>query len=205
MEPSSGYPLPENQSRGDTQTEITKHDWSSSMKNLSGKRSFVTVGLILALAALSISPSDATSYLKVSKSNSPAYSFNARTVKGGNFRGQELVGKPAVLWFWAPWCAICRGEAPDLAALADSFKGKINVVGVAGLGPVKDMKQFVADTHTGNFVHLADVRGVIWQRFQVVSQPSFVFITSKGVMYREVGSLSKTDLYALTKRLIAKS
>jgi thiol-disulfide isomerase/thioredoxin len=205
MGSSSGYPLPEHAGPSEAPFEITKHDWSSSMKHLLGKSSFVTAAIILAFGALSISSADATSTSAATKSNPAAYSFNAKTVKGGNFSGHELAGKPAVLWFWAPWCAICRGEAPDLAALASSFKGKIKVVGVAGLGPVKDMKQFVAQTHTGNFTHLADVSGVIWQRFQVVSQPSFVFITSKGTMYREVGSLSKTDLFTLTKQLIAKS
>jgi thiol-disulfide isomerase/thioredoxin len=32
--------------------------------------------------------------------------FDAKTVDGKDFSGQSLAGKPAVLWFWAPWCPV---------------------------------------------------------------------------------------------------
>lgn len=139
------------------------------------------------------------------KTESAVYNFTARTVQGKAFAGKALAGKPTVLWFWAPWCSICRGESSDLVALAKSFKKKINLVGVASLGPVKDMKAFITSTHTGNFAHIADVSGSVWNRFQVVSQPSFVFISKNGTAYREVGTLSKRDLFTLTRELIKRA
>ncbi|PAZ13053.1 hypothetical protein CLM62_26490 [Streptomyces sp. SA15] len=43
----------------------------------------------------------------------PAQSkFTTTTVDGKAFAGTSPAGKDAVLWFWAPWCAVCRGEAP---------------------------------------------------------------------------------------------
>ena len=175
------------------------------MKNLFMKRVFVSAGLALVLGALSIPAAGAAPSPKATKSTSPAYDFKGKTLQGRNFSGQELVGKPAVLWFWAAWCAKCRIEAPDLVALANSFKGKVKVVGIAGLAPIPDMKRFVADTGTGNFTHLADTSGTVWGHFQIVTQPSLVFITSKGVMKTRVGGLSKSDLYAMTRELVTKS
>ncbi len=175
------------------------------MKNSFGRRSFIAVGLTLALGVLPISAAGAVSFSSAAKSNSAVYAFRGKTITGAKFNGRELAGKPAILWFWAPWCSICRGEAPDVASLASAFKGKVRVIGVAGLGPVTDMKRFVADTRTGNFAHLADTDGSIWGHFQIVSQPSFILISATGVAYRQVGSLSKSDLYSLAKQLIAKA
>lgn len=159
----------------------------------------ITMGLISAPIA------DAAQSVSTPKANSIVYNFTAKTVDGKTFLGKTLEGKPTVLWFWAPWCTVCRGESPDLVALAKNFKGKINLVGVAGLGPINDMKGFIKDTHTGNFLHIADVSGDIWNHFQIVSQPSFVFITKSGVAYRIVGSMSKSDLFTMTSDLTKRA
>jgi thiol-disulfide isomerase/thioredoxin len=170
-----------------------------------GKHLLTFIGLSLILATNSTPGANATSHSKTAKPISTVYAFNGKTLSGASFSGKELAGKPAILWFWAPWCSICRGEAPDLAALANTYKGKVKIIGVAGLGPVNDMKQFVSDTHTSNIVHLADTSGAIWQLFQIPAQPAFIFITSKGKAYRQIGGLSKSDLFKLTKQLLSKS
>ena len=41
--------------------------------------------------------------------------FTAETVDGKEFSGASLAGKPALLWFWAPWCPNCQAEAPAIA------------------------------------------------------------------------------------------
>ena len=170
-------------------------------------RSIRAIGVSLAIvSSLAISPmASATQHASTTHASLAIYNFKAKTVQGKIFLGKSLAGKPTVLWFWAPWCTICRGESPDLVALSQSFKGKINLVGVAGLGPVNDMKGFIKDTHTGNFSHIADVNGDIWNHFQIVSQPSFIFISKIGVAYRIVGSMSKSDLFAITTDLIKKA
>ena len=155
-----------------------------------------SVALITALfLALTTSPAQAATV-------QTPYSFSATTLSGATFNGAVLAGKPTVLWFWAPWCTICRAESPDFVALAKTYKNQINLVGVAGLGSLKEMKGFVSDTHTGGFLHIADVNGKVWSRFGVVSQPTMVFISAKGKLYRHVGALQKSDLFALTKNLI---
>ncbi|PZS23467.1 MAG: thiol:disulfide interchange protein, partial [Pseudonocardiales bacterium] len=46
--------------------------------------------------------------------------FTATTLQGTKFAGQSLAGKPTVLWFWAPWCAVCQHEAPSVAKAAQA-------------------------------------------------------------------------------------
>lgn len=127
----------------------------------------------------------------------PSLGFHATTVAGAAFDASTLKGRPVALWFWAPWCTICRGEAPTVAKVAAAFDGRVTVIGVAGLGTVADMTAFVAETHTGAFTHLADTTGAIWREFGVVSQPSFVFIRPDGQADLYVGSLDESTLTIL--------
>ncbi len=168
------------------------------------KRLIISIGLSIILAALSSPGANASTHSTTTKKLSPVYDFKGATLTGTNFSGAELVGKPAVLWFWAPWCPICRAEAPDLVALANSFKGKVIIIGVPGRAPVNDMKQFVKETKTSNFVHLPDTDGTIWTRFQIPGNPSFIFLTSKGIATRQIGAISKSDLFKRTRQLLKK-
>lgn len=53
-------------------------------------------------------------------------------------------------------------------------------VGVAGRDDVSEMVDFVTNNGVGDFEHIADENGVIWQEFGVRSQPAFVFISADG-------------------------
>jgi thiol-disulfide isomerase/thioredoxin len=123
--------------------------------------------------------------------------FRATTLAGAAFEASSLRGRPVALWFWAPWCTICRAEAPTVAKVAAAFDGRVTTVGVAGQGTVEQMNAFVTQTNTGAFTHLADVRGAIWRQYQVVSQPSFVFVRANGQVDLYVGSLDERTLATL--------
>jgi thiol-disulfide isomerase/thioredoxin len=105
-----------------------------------------------------------------------------------------LAGEPVVLWFWAPWCTICRVEAPDVAAVAVELEGQVTFFGVPGRGPAEDMQSFVDDTGTGSLQHLVDVDGSLWQRFRVVNQPSFAFVGPDGSVELFAGALGAEGL-----------
>lgn len=106
--------------------------------------------------------------------------FTVATVDGATFDGETLAGKPAVLWFWAPWCVTCAGQAPSVRQAADQYRGKISFVGVAGLGEVRAMREFVARSKVDNLPHLADDKGVVWKRFGVTEQSTFVVLSDSG-------------------------
>jgi thiol-disulfide isomerase/thioredoxin len=122
---------------------------------------------------------------------------------GSRFDPATLTGKPVVLWFWAPWCPICRSEGPSMANLASEFAGKVEFVGVAGQGTVLAMTQFVDQTGTGSLTQLADVTGSVWRDYGVSVQPSFAFIGSDGTAQVRVGSLDAQTLRARVAELAA--
>ena len=43
--------------------------------------------------------------------------FTGTTLSGAPFDGASLQGKPAVLWFWTPWCPFCNAEAPSVSSV----------------------------------------------------------------------------------------
>jgi len=127
-------------------------------------------------------------------------SFTADRLGGGELSSSSLDGKDTVLWFWAPWCTICRGEADDVVASARAFDGKVRVIGVAGRGEVPAMEGFVSDTRTGSLTHVVDADGAIWTSYGVFAQPAYAFIDDGGEVDVFVGGLGEKEL---TKRMNA--
>jgi thiol-disulfide isomerase/thioredoxin len=132
-----------------------------------------------------------------------ALDFRATTLDGSPFDAATLTGTPVVLWFWAPWCTICRAEAPDVAEAAAEYAGRATFLGVPGLGEVADMREFVADTGTGGLTHVVDADGSLWQRFGVVSQPAYVFVGADGTVQAFGDSLDPESLRQSADDLLA--
>ncbi|GGO90048.1 TlpA family protein disulfide reductase [Wenjunlia tyrosinilytica] len=113
--------------------------------------------------------------------NAPtALRFTGTTVEGKPFDAATLAGKPTVLWFWAPWCGTCRGQAPQTAKLARQYRGKVNFLGVAGLDKAASMRDFVSSMKVGGFPHLDDEKGSVWKKFGITEQSAFVLLDSSG-------------------------
>jgi thiol-disulfide isomerase/thioredoxin len=106
--------------------------------------------------------------------------FAGTTLEGKAFKGESLADKPSVLWFWAPWCGTCQGQAAQTAKLADKYKGKINFIGVAGLDKTEPIRGFVKTQKVGNFTHLNDQKGAVWKKFGVTQQSSYVMLDKDG-------------------------
>lgn len=132
-----------------------------------------------------------------------ALDFDAPTVDGGTFQGASLVGQDSVLYFWAPWCTVCRAEAPTLPTVASDFEGQATFYGVAGLSPdVAAMQAFVSDTGTESLTHIADTGGEIYTGFGVTSQTTFAFVDDDGSIEIVRGPLDESELRERTQALI---
>lgn len=119
--------------------------------------------------------------------------FTARTVNGAAFDGATLAGRPTVLWFWAPWCPTCAGQAKGVKTTAEQLVGKVNVVGVGGLDDEAAMKRFIGERKLDAVPHLSDQAGVVWKKFGVTSQSTFVLLDSRGAVVHK-GVLKGDDL-----------
>lgn len=104
--------------------------------------------------------------------------FTGTTLSGAPFNGASLQGRPAVLWFWTPWCPFCNAEAPNVSAVA-AANPKVTFVGVAARSDVGQMENFVSKYNL-NFTNLNDADGSIWARFNVPWQPAYVFLRPDG-------------------------
>jgi len=127
--------------------------------------------------------------------------FTAETVGGPEFSGQSLAGKPAVFWFWAPWCPTCQREAPDVAKVARA-NPDATFVGVAALDQEPAMQAFVDKYDVGFFTNIADVDGAVWQRFGVTAQPAFAFVGADGSVDVVRGTLSEPALSTRVSTLV---
>ncbi len=163
----------------------------------------LTCTMLLVLpACASGTTSDTRERSTVERGESQLAAIKADTVDGAAFDGASLAGRPAVLWFWAPWCTICRAEAPSVAHAATRLQDSVTFLGVAGRGERPAMQQFIADTATSNFAHVADEDGKIWNDFGVIGQPAFAFIDAAGNVEVVNGSLTSAELLARARALV---
>ncbi|MGC5032272.1 redoxin domain-containing protein [Micromonospora sp. DT229] len=125
--------------------------------------------------------------------------FTGRTLDGTAFEAAGLAGRPVVLWFWAPWCAACASQAWTVAEIAPGFRDTVPIVGVAGLGEHRAMTDFVTEFELAPVPQLDDREGVLWRRFAVTEQSTFVIIDREGRVIHK-GWLDGEDL---TRRVTA--
>jgi thiol-disulfide isomerase/thioredoxin len=121
--------------------------------------------------------------------------FSGTTLSGAPFNGASLQGKPAVLWFWTPWCPFCNQEAPSVSAVA-AANPNVTFVGVSTRADVSAMANF-ASKYNLNFTNLNDADGSIWALFNVPWQPAYVFLNSDGsstFVNNPVSAMSQQDL-----------
>lgn len=90
------------------------------------------------------------------------------------------VGKPMVLWFWAPHCTFCRAEAPDLLAFEKTYGKQLTVLGLGAQDDLDQAVDFLADTGTENLEMVWDRTGKSWLHFKVTNQPTVVVVDADG-------------------------
>ncbi|MDG4756681.1 redoxin domain-containing protein [Micromonospora sp. WMMD710] len=106
--------------------------------------------------------------------------FTGTTLTGAAFDAANLAGRPVVLWFWAPWCATCASQAWTVAEIAPRYRDTVPIIGVAGLGEQRAMKEFVTEFDLAGTPQIDDRKGALWKRFTVTEQSTFVIIDRDG-------------------------
>lgn len=73
------------------------------------------------------------------------------------------------------------------------FADDLTVIGVSGQAALDSMQAFIEARGVGEFPHIADVSGEVWNAFDITSQPAFVFVNDDGTVER-TGSLGDSGI-----------
>lgn len=119
--------------------------------------------------------------------------FTTKTLDGQPFSGESLAGKPSVLWFWAPWCPVCQGDAPQVARVA-AANPTVTFVGVGAQDDLPALQGFATKYGVDKFTELADTDAAVWAKFGVTRQPAYAFVSPGGSVDVVKGSLSESEL-----------
>lgn len=160
-------------------------------------RTHVIRSLVVVLAVLALS----FGLTRPATASADDLDFTGTTLSGGTFNGSSLAGKPAVLWFWTPWCPFCNAEAPSLSAVS-AANPAVTFVGVSTRADVASMQNFV-DKYDLNFTNINDADGSIWARFNVPWQPAYVFLRADGTSTFVNNPTSAMSQQELTDRVRA--
>jgi thiol-disulfide isomerase/thioredoxin len=66
-------------------------------------------------------------------------------LNGGTISSSAWRGKVVIVNFWATWCPPCRAEIPDLIALQDKYRDRLQIIGISEDDDSPDVvRKFVA-------------------------------------------------------------
>lgn len=138
-----------------------------------------------------------------------APSFSGTTLDGSTLSSADLIGKVAVLNVWASWCAPCRSEAPELAALAKELgSDDVAFVGLDTRDSTAAATAFVKRFDIG-FPSIVDADGSIQLLFHDTlppqAIPSTLVLDRQGrVAARFLGVVEPSSLKAVVTSLTAE-
>lgn len=127
--------------------------------------------------------------------------FTGRTLDGRPYDAAALAGKPALLWFWAPWCATCASQAGAVTDMQATYGDRLGVLGIAGMGDNAAMREFVTDMEVGGVTNLDDAAGTLWKRFGITEQSTYVLVDRAGSVIG-TGYLDHQQLTARVAELV---
>lgn len=150
--------------------------------------------LVLFLVVLSAVSLWQGHHLLPSGEEAPSVSFT--DLRGNPVRLEELRGQKVLLYFWAPWCGVCKAVTPNVRWLASS--DHVEVVTVVS---TRENLASVLAADPESFsdrVLVAD--DAVARAFAVRGYPSFYVIDEEGIVERSfLGYTSRLGLWVRTR------
>lgn len=158
--------------------------------------------LLAAALSCSAAQQDQEAVIRFVRNPDPAPEFKLRTLDGKPVNLEALRGKVVFLNFWATWCGPCRAEVPDLVALQQRYKTRLQILGLdVDDDDAGEVQKYVEETGINYPVAMTsdDVR---FAYGGIPALPtSFVLDTEGRVVQKHVGlldpALYETEIRAL--------
>lgn len=165
------------------------------------RRVIAAVGVIAALAAIAV---EVGTREPATPADDLAASFSLPSVTGtGTVSLADRDGRPAVVNFFASWCAPCKRELPHFAAASRKLGNEVAFLGIAhqddaGLA-AELLAEFDIDYPAGN-----DPDGKVARLYLLRGMPSTAFVTGEGALLGvAAGELDAAELDGWIDRLVA--
>ena len=121
--------------------------------------------------------------------------FQITTLDGRELRLSDLRGSIVMVDFWSSWCAACRAEAADLAAVyLEYIDAPVEFVGVAIWDATGDVLQHI-ERYGVTYPNILDERGVAAVGYGVRGVPEKFFLDGDGqIVLKLIGPVSAEKL-----------
>jgi len=152
-------------------------------------------------SAQAAAPQDNQPVIRFVRNPDLAPDFKLTALDGKPLTIAALEGKVVFLNFWATWCGPCRAEIPDLIALQDRYKGRLQIIGLNVDDEQADIQKYVQETGI-NYPVAMTPNDVRIQFGGIPALPtSFVLDTAGRVVQKHVGlwnpAVYETEIRAL--------
>ena len=127
--------------------------------------------------------------------------FELADVAGGRLELAALEGRPAVLYFFAPWCRVCAVSAPQLRWFDRWFGGSARVVMVAlDYGSPDEVAEWARKHELAMPVLLGEPRTAA--DYRIRGYPTYYVVDAQGrIASRDFGLSTVVGLWWLTRGL----
>lgn len=113
----------------------------------------------------------------------------------------SLRGKPAIVNFWANYCAPCHREAPAYQRLSRQLAGRARLVGVNWNESRSSAESFLRQYHW-TFPVLRDTDGTVGDDYRIHGLPTTFILDARGrIVATLTGPQSAADLRAALARV----
>jgi thiol-disulfide isomerase/thioredoxin len=161
----------------------------------------VTASALAASKAKSTASSTQSHVVRFASHPQPMPAFLVSDIAGNPVSTAAWKGKVVFINFWATWCPPCRAEIPVLIELANRYKDRLQIVGVAVDDDPDDVKQFVKQVGINYPIVMAN-HAIVQEYGGVAALPTLFVVNPDGNVVQKHEGLYSNELYEAEVRLL---